>query len=59
MNDFPQYQKYYDVVLSSAENMYELLKLYDELDIEKYLINKGASAEKITKLRKELLIDFV
>lgn len=59
MNDFPQYQKYYDVVLSSAENMYELLKLYDELDIEKYLINKGALAEKITKLRKELLIDFV
>ena len=33
MNEHPQYQKYRSVVMSDVENIYELLKLYEEIDI--------------------------
>lgn len=57
MNEHPQYQKYRSVVMSDVENIYELLKLYEEIDIENYLLSKGADKEKIENLRKICLTD--
>ena len=39
-----------------AENIYELLRLYDEIDLENYLISKGAEAEKLKKLKGYMLV---
>ena len=55
LEDFPQYEKYRSVVLSEAENMYELLDLYKKLDIEKYLIEKGMDKNKLEHLKKSVL----
>lgn len=57
MNEHPQYQKYRSVVMSDVENIYELLKLYEEIEIENYLLSKGADKEKIENLRKICLTD--
>ena len=43
--------------MSDVENIYELLKLYEEIDIENYLLSKGADKEKIENLRKICLTD--
>lgn len=56
MNDNPQYKKYISVVLSDAENMYELLDLFRKIDIKKYLISKGLNIEKFEKFKKYILV---
>ncbi len=57
MEDNPQYKIYRNVVMSDIENMYELIDLYKSLDIENYLISKGADKEKIEDLKKICLVD--
>ena len=44
------------MVMSDAENIYELLRLYDEIDLENYLVSKGAEAEKLKKLKGYMLV---
>ena len=57
MNDFPQYRKYRSVVLSEAETMCELIKLYKDKDIENYLISKGMKKQSLEDLEEKLLED--
>ena len=57
MNEHPQFRQYRNVVLSEAENMYAVLNLFDELDLESYLISKGANKEKLEKLRRNMLVE--
>ena len=57
MNDFPQYRKYRSVVLSEAETMCELIKLYKDKDIENYLISKGMKKQSLEYLKEILLED--
>ncbi len=56
MNEHPEFLKYTDVVRSDPENMYEVLRLFEELDIEKYLTDRGASPEKIQTLKCIMLV---
>ena len=56
MDEHPQYRQYRKMVMSDAENIYELLRLYDEIDLENYLISKGAEAEKLKKLTGYMLV---
>lgn len=57
MNEHPQFRQYRNVVLSEEENMYAVLNLFDELDLESYLISKGANKEKLEKLRRNMLVE--
>ncbi len=57
MSEFPQYNRYRSVVLSEAKNMYALLELYREIDIENYLVSRGAEKSKLEKLKKILLTE--
>ena len=56
MEDNPQYRKYKNVVMSDVENIYALLKLYEDIDIENYLISKGADRARIEALKNNCLV---
>lgn len=57
MEENPQYRQYRNVVRSDAEYIHELLELYRNLDLEKYLVSNGLDAEKLKSLREFMLID--
>lgn len=55
MREHPEFLRYIGVVGSDPENMYELLELFRELDIEAYLMEKGMCPEKIQALKDIML----
>ena len=56
MFEHPEFRQYRNVVLSKAENIYELLMLYKELDIENYLLKKGADTITLDLFKKNVLM---
>ena len=56
MYEHPEYRQYRNVVLSKAENIYELLLLYKELDIENYLLSKGTDPVALDLFKKNVLM---
>lgn len=55
MSEHSEFMKYMDVVKSEADTMWSLLKLFEKIDIEKYIIENGTKPENIQYLRDIIL----
>ena len=54
---YDNYEKLLPIMRSDPEHMIDLLKCFDEVDIEKHLIKHGLDKELIDTLRDNILVD--